>query len=354
VSILLSTGTAPPTRSDFMDPAPEATVGGFGAFVSDTQILTHANALAGQTTVQILLADTRRLSARLAAYDPASGLVLLQTEPSGVTPAALALERPATGTLAVAVGPTDGSDLAAPMFLSSVAPDHYILGAGESVLAGMPVYAQSGDLIAIAEGGGRRVAFPAWTAASQLIARAAAGEQLTSVGVVLQTLTEPLSRVYGERGALICEVVEGGPADAAGLQAGDVLLMVGDGEVDTVDAATRLLSAAAVGEATTIRVRRAGRERTVEVRPALAFAVAALAQTRAGGDAGTARPASQVLPAGVMARSAIPPSARVVSLDGRPVTSAAQAQRVLNTRRAVPALLRLGARQFFAAIEPAP
>jgi S1-C subfamily serine protease len=354
VAILRSGGAAPATLSDFMQPAPEATVGGFGAFVSDTHVLTHANALEGRTMVQIRLADNRQLDARLAAYDPSSGMVLLQTQPSGATPAALAPQRPAVGTLAVAVGPTDGSDLAAPMFLNSVAPDHYTLGGSESVLAGMPVYTQSGDLIAIAEGGGRRVAFPAWTAASQLIAKATAGEQLASVGVVLQTLVEPISAVYGEQGALVCDVVEGGPADAAGIQAGDVLLLVGESEVDSPEAATRLLSSAAVGEATALRVRRAGRERTFEVTPALAFAVAALAQTRVDSDAATSRPASQVLPEDVVARSGIPPNARVVSLNGRSVTSAAQAQRALNTRQALPVLLRLGARQFFAAIEPVP
>jgi hypothetical protein len=94
-----------------------------------------------------------------------------------------------------------------------------------------------------------------------------------------------------------------------------------------------------------------GRVRDVEVIPALAFEIAALA--RASGDAPSGVEARVVFPAAVLEASVIPPSARVLMMNGRAVTSRAQAQRELRLARApVPVLLQQGGSRFFVAIEP--
>jgi hypothetical protein len=89
----------------------------------------------------------------------------------------------------------------------------------------------------------------------------------------------------------------------------------------------------------------------VDVTPALAYEVAALARANAEDPSG---PEARVLfPAQVLERAAIPPSARVLSVNGRAITSRAQAQRELTlARNPVPVLLRQGNTRFFVAIEP--
>jgi hypothetical protein len=99
-------------------------------------------------------------------------------------------------------------------------------------------------------------------------------------------------------------------------------------------------------------VRRTGRTRDLEVTPALAYEVAALARASADGPSGPE--ARALFPAPLLERSAIPPSARVLSMNGRAATSRTQAQRELRLARApIPVLLRQGNNRFFVAIEPA-
>ena len=146
--------------------------------------------------------------------------------------------------------------------------------------------------------------------------------------------------------------MEGGPADQAGLQAGDVLLAIGDVDVDSVDTATRALSSREIGLSTMLHVVRGGRGRVIEVRPAPAYDVAALARARAQ-DATQGLDVRLLLPATVLDREGIPSTATIVSINRRPVSSVAQARRELRPAR-IPALmlLRQGDQQFFAAIEP--
>ncbi|MFW6163844.1 MAG: trypsin-like peptidase domain-containing protein [Planctomycetota bacterium] len=66
------------------------------------------------------------------------------------------------------------------------------------------------------------------------------GEELARqrLGLGLQRMTQELARSFGLRrptGLLITEVVEGGPGDAAGLRAGDVIVRFGSLSIDTLD-----------------------------------------------------------------------------------------------------------------------
>jgi S1-C subfamily serine protease len=328
-------------------------VAGFGVFVTDTHVLAHSAALDGRSSVQLSPEPGRTLEARVVAYEPPSGLVLLQTEPSKRPPVILAADAPAAGALAVGVGRSEGRDIAVPVFITGVGNDRYTIGAvNESILPGMPVFNLAGELFAIAVPDGREVrAIPAREAANRLTARASVGERRSSFGLAFQVPDEPLTRMFGERGLIITEVVPGGPADGAGVEVGDVLLAMGVVALDSVETATRALSSAPIGTATPLQVRRAGRVRTVDVTPALAYEVAALARANLEDSSG---PEARVLfPAQVLERAAIPPSARVLSVNGRAVTSRAQAQRELNlARNTVPVLLRQGNTRFFVALEP--
>lgn len=354
VAIPTPTAVALNSRNDFSEPdTATAQVAGFGVFVSDTHVLAHSVALEGRSSVQLAIGAGRSLAALVVAYEPPTGLVLLQTEPSGRPPVILANQAPAAGALAVGVGRSDERDIAVPVFVTAVGRDRYTIGAvNESILPGMPVFNLAGELFAIAAPDGREVrAIPAREAADPLIARASTGERLSSFGLGFQAPSGLLTRTFGEQGVVITEVLEGGPADLADIQVGDVLLAVGGVEVDSAETATRLLSSAEVGTATRLRLRRTGRIRDVNVTPALAYEVAALA--RAGADGPSGPEARVLFPAPLLERSAIPPSARVLSMNGRVVNSRAQVQRELRlARNPVPVLLRQGNNRFFVAIEP--
>jgi S1-C subfamily serine protease len=344
------------SRNDFSGPpaALPAAAAGFGVYISDTRVLAHSRALDGRSSAPLSVDSGRTVEGQVVAYEPSTGLVLLRTEPAGVPPVILASEAPPAGALAVGVGRSEGHDMAVPVFVTAVVGgNRYTIGAvNESILPGMPVFTLGGELFAVAApDGGETRAIPAREAADRLLALEASGERHSSLGLGFQAPTGALARTFGEQGVVITAVVEGGPADLAGLQAGDVLLRVGEVVIDSVDTATQALRSSEVGAPVSVRIRRANRVREVEATPALAYAVAALA---AGSTDGATGPEARVLfPAAVLQQSVIPPTARVLAVNGRPLTSRAQAQRALRTARTpVPVLLRQGNNRFFVAIEP--
>ena len=68
-----------------------------------------------------------------------------------------------------------------------------------------------------------------------------------------------------DRGALVQSLVPGGPADAAGIVPGDLILEVDGREIATADDLGDAIAGSEVGEAVAVRVERGGAEETVEV-----------------------------------------------------------------------------------------
>jgi S1-C subfamily serine protease len=260
---------------------------------------------------------------------------------------------PTAGALAVAVGRSADHELAVPAFVTSVGRDEYTIGAAnDGLMPGMPVFNLAGEVFAIAAPVGRTVrAIPVRQAAERMLARATKGERRSSFGLAFQVPVGGLADMFGGEGVLVTEVLSGGPADAADIRVGDVLLSVGGQAIDSADVATRALSAAAIGAPTTLRIRRRARVSDVEVTPAFAYEIAALA--RSGGDVREGPEARALFPVAVLEAAAISPSARVISVNGRPLTTRVQVQRELRlARQPVPVLLRQDGSQFFAAVEP--
>jgi serine protease Do len=66
-------------------------------------------------------------------------------------------------------------------------------------------------------------------------------------------------------GAIVDDVVPGGPAAQAGVQDGDVILRVGDQKITDTRAVARAIAVQAIGSATDIVIWRAGQARTLRV-----------------------------------------------------------------------------------------
>ena len=86
------------------------------------------------------------------------------------------------------------------------------------------------------------------------------------LGIYLQPLTEQLRdyfRVKDGKGVLISEVVEDSPADEAGLKAGDVIIAVGDEDIEGQDDVVEAIREREEGEEVEIVVVRKGRKKTL-------------------------------------------------------------------------------------------
>ncbi len=88
------------------------------------------------------------------------------------------------------------------------------------------------------------------------------------LGVRIQTVTPQIAESVGlERphGALISAITEGGPADLAGLQRGDVVMEFAGADIDRMRTLPRIVSQTEIGERVPMKVWREGRQRTLHV-----------------------------------------------------------------------------------------
>jgi serine protease Do len=87
------------------------------------------------------------------------------------------------------------------------------------------------------------------------------------IGVSLYGLSDQLAKHYGaeDGGALVNEVVEDGPAEKAGLQAGDVIVKMDGKSVEDIDEIREAIQDKDEGETVAVTVMRDGRESTLDV-----------------------------------------------------------------------------------------
>lgn len=96
------------------------------------------------------------------------------------------------------------------------------------------------------------------------------GEQVTHayIGLTMQTVNEQNSSVAGvsvDYGAYVVEVAEGSPAEAAGLQAGDVVVALNGEKVSSADELMLAIRSHKIGETVDVSFLRGGAEQTVQV-----------------------------------------------------------------------------------------
>ena len=220
---------------------------------SDGLILTSAHAVEGASQLRVGLADGQGYDAVVAGVDATHGLVVLSV--TGATnlnldaiplaasaPAvgdqAIALSRPASGGLDVGVG--DVSAVGVTVTTATATGQTTLQGAisigaiSEPGADGAPVLNAAGDLIGVVDTITQAPSPPDVTAlslsaAATLIASVSGGAVQTpgTFGVVSSYLDPARAATAGTiPGALINSVDAGGPAAAAGLQAGDIVTSV--------------------------------------------------------------------------------------------------------------------------------
>ena len=220
---------------------------------SDGLILTSAHAVEGASQLRVGLADGQGYDAVVAGVDATHGLVVLSVtgatnlnldaiplaaSPPAVGAQAIALSRPASGGLDVGVGDVSAVGVtvttATPTGQTTLQGAISIGAISEPGADGAPVLNAAGDLIGVVDTIIQAPSPPDVTAlslsaAATLIASVSGGAVQTpgTFGVVSSYLDPARAATAGTiPGALINSVDAGGPAAAAGLQAGDIVTSV--------------------------------------------------------------------------------------------------------------------------------
>jgi serine protease Do len=274
---------------DLPPPGPRQGMGSGFIISADGYILTNAHVVAGAEQVTVRLADEKpELAAKVVGADSRTDVALLKVEASGlptlrlgdsskVTPGqwVAAIGSPfgfantITGGIVSAVGRSLPGEAYVPFIQTDVA-----VNPGNS---GGPLLTLSGEVIGInsliysGTGGYMGVSFAipieiALDVSKQL--QATGKVTRGRIGVTVQPLTRELAQSFGlkeAQGALIASVEPGGPAEKAGLKAGDVVTGFNGKQVADTNDLPRLVAAANPGETATITVRRNGKEERLEV-----------------------------------------------------------------------------------------
>jgi serine protease Do len=354
------TDRAPQRRTAMDYAAPRGTrvaPSGFGVAVGPNgEVLTHESALQGRTEV-VLEEDGAPRAARVAGFEPSTGLVLLSVDSQGParTPAFGGV--PEAGALAAAYFRSGAERSLVPVFITSVDDGSYALASsGGPLKPGTPIYNLSGELLAMVTGeGDRPTAIAAQPAVDRLLERLNTGAgQPASIGVAFQPLEGPIASVFGQSGALVADVLPEGPAAAAGLRPGDLVVGVGEVVVMSPEAARRAIADLRMGAEAAVRVQRADEMLTLTVTPESAYAIAVRARAPRTDDANPGVRAGDVIDPARLTVAAIDPAAAIISINRQQVSSLAEARRQLR-RSDARVLLHLRDREgerFFAVLEP--
>lgn len=337
--VMLRVSRRESVRRDYQDEAPPQPA--YGVIVGAEHALTHRAALDGALVAQLSLANGEAASASVAAYDPRTELVLLRLPWPTTAGAPIARVTPQAGETVVGAARGDGRDVVLPAIIG-VRGDRYTVG-DAMMPPGLPLFDLDGQLLAIAGPAGE--ALLAAPALDRLLQQRTAP---ASLGITYQILDNRLAEAFGTPGAAVVDVVQGGPADAAGIQPGDVLLAVGATSLAAADAPAVLASATA-GVDMPVTLRRAGRQLTVTVVPEPMYEVRA----REGkpGAPGTGVEARALFSAASLQASLVRRDAVVEQINGRAVNTRIQAQRLLRgLNKDAAVLVSSGGDRFFAAL----
>lgn len=324
-------------------PSPRQQGLGSGFIISaDGYVLTNAHVIAGADEVKVRLADSKQeFVAKVVGADARTDVAVLKVEATGLPTltagdssklevgewvaaigSPFGFDNTITAGIVSAKGRSFPSESFVPFIQTDVAVNPGNSGGpllnlrGEVVGINSMIYTQTGGYMGVS------FAIPievAMDISNQL--RATGKVRRGRLGVQIQELTADLVASFklpDRSGVLVAAVERGGPADKAGMQAGDVIRRYDGKTIDDAAALPRFVAATKPGEKVTIEVWRQGEVKRVE-------ATIAELQTEvgAGGPLRPALPSSGAL--GLAVRELTPEERKVVGLEFGVVVEAAQA-----------------------------
>jgi serine protease Do len=266
---------------------------GSGFFVSpDGYIVTNNHVVQGATKITVHTADDRNLNARVIGHDDATDLAVLKVDASGLPFVSFEDRgKPRVGDWVVAVGNpfnlggTATAGIVSALGRRDVSGSSYVdfmqidapINRGNS---GGPTFDLNGRVVGVntaifsPSGGSVGIGFdiPADVAASVSRELISSGKITRGyLGATVQDVTPEIADSLGiaKGGALVADVTPGGPASAAGIRSGDLILQFDGRPVATGADLTRQVGGVRAGDTIRLQVRREGQVREVAVRSGL-------------------------------------------------------------------------------------
>lgn len=277
-----------------VDALGSAGVGAGSAVVydSDGTLVTNAHVVANASEVTVTLPDGERLDAQVVGADARSDLAVLQVDETDLPVphwASNEAEGTDVGDQVVAIGSPFGLDGTVTAGIVSAVgrtvegPDGPLVDMLQTDAAinpgnsGGALANSSGEVIGLntaifsSSGGNDGVGFaiPASTVhhvVDQLMTHGSV--QHASLGVAGQTVDPDVAQLYGlgvDSGAAIAQIVEGGPADQAGLETGDIVVAIDGDPIASMNDLAAAVQASAPGDSLTLEFIRQGESHTIEV-----------------------------------------------------------------------------------------
>jgi serine protease Do len=291
------------------DPSNSAMASGSGFFISpDGYLVTNNHVVENATDIKVVLKDERELPGKVVGRDEGTDLAVIKVEGKNFPYVNFENSaRPRVGDWVIAVGNPFGlGGTATAGIISAYGRDigetfvDYIqidapINRGNS---GGPTFDVYGRVIGVntaifsPSGGSVGIGFaiPA-DVADNITKQLMGGGKITRgyLGATIQPVTPEIADsvgIPGKKGALVAELVPGGPAEKAGVQAGDVVTAVNGHAVNNASELTRQVAASHSGDTLSLSIVRGGKPATVVVKSGVRPSEADLAkqQNREPGD----------------------------------------------------------------------
>jgi serine protease Do len=262
---------------------------GSGFVVSDDgYVLTNNHVVEGADEIFVRFSDRREMKADLIGFDKRSDLAVLKVNASDLPVAKLGKSSETkVGEWVFAIGSPFGFDYTVTAGIvsakgRSLPNESYVpfiqtdvaINPGNS---GGPLFNMDGEVIGInsqiytRSGGFMGVSFAIPMDVAMDVVDQLKGQGYVSrgwLGVLIQEVSKDLADSFGLEkpyGALVAQVIEGSPAEAAGLKAGDVIVDFEGEEIEMSSELPHLVGRTKLGSEAQLRVFRAGEEIRVSV-----------------------------------------------------------------------------------------
>ncbi|HXZ07168.1 MAG TPA: Do family serine endopeptidase [Paraburkholderia sp.] len=242
---------------------PAANLGSGVIVSSEGYILTNQHVVDGADQIEIALADGRTTTAKVIGVDPETDLAVLKVNMTDLPTITLGrMDQTRVGDVVLAIGNPFGVGQTVTMgIVSALGRNHLGINTFENFIqtdaainpgnSGGALVDVNGNLLGIntaiysRSGGSLGIGFaiPVSTARSVLESIITTGSVTRGwIGVEPQDVTPEIAESFGleqKSGAIVAGVLQGGPADKAGIKPGDILISVNGEEITDT---TRLLN----------------------------------------------------------------------------------------------------------------
>ncbi len=266
---------------------------------SDGRLITNAHVISGAESVKVTLKDGRTFDGRVVGVDSVTDVAVVKINANNLPTARLGMaEKLIPGEWAIAIGNPLGLDNTVTVgIISALGRSSSQVGVPEKRVSfiqtdaainpgnsGGPLLNAKGEVIGIntairAGAQGLGFAIPVETAqriANQLFTKGKVDHPY--LGIKMVTLTAELKKeinqdnnagfkVTRDAGVIIVSVAKNSPAQAAGIQPGDIILKVGGKAIKTAGEVQEQVEASSVGGALEVEVLRQDTAKRLQVRP---------------------------------------------------------------------------------------